>query len=156
MKCQGCKQKEATVHFTEIVDEGAVKLHLCPDCAQAKGLVAAGGVVGDLLAKNASAPSGEAETRCPECGVSLEEFRKKGRLGCGRCYQAFENALEPLLAVLHRGDRHTGKVPATHPAGTAAPELAVLKESLRRAVEREKFEEAARLCELIKKTGRST
>ena len=40
MKCQVCKQNDATVHFTEI--EGAEKrvIHLCDECAREKsGLV---------------------------------------------------------------------------------------------------------------------
>ena len=105
MKCQDCKQKEATVHFTEIMDEQVVKLHLCPGCAQARGIGSGSAIsVGDL-APEASSPgegTGNDEEPCPACGTTLKEFRKKGRLGCGRCYQAFEQALRPLLGALHR------------------------------------------------------
>jgi protein arginine kinase activator len=156
MKCQVCNKKEAIVHLTEIGDNGAVKIHLCPDCAQARGI---GGLApeeaGPAEAAAASAGPDESGIRCAVCGISLAEFRKKGRLGCGNCYQAFAEAFVPLLAAIHRGDRHVGKVPAVHHPGSAAPDLVSLKESLRTAVEKEKFEEAARLSGLIKKLERA-
>jgi len=157
MKCQACNGKEATVHLTEIGDEGVVKIHLCPDCAQARGVVAPPPPDEEAPADPAAASEAsvsEASVRCSVCGISLADFRKKGRLGCGNCYQAFAEAFGPLLSAMHRSERHVGKVPAIHPPESAAPDLRSLKESLRAAVETEKFEEAARLAALIKKLER--
>jgi protein arginine kinase activator len=38
MLCGICKQKEASVHLTEIFGEEMRKVDLCPDCAGAKGV----------------------------------------------------------------------------------------------------------------------
>lgn len=154
MKCQACNEKEAIVHLTEIGDGGAVKIHLCADCARTRGIGEPAPAAPAPAEETAAAPA-EADVRCSFCGSSLAEFRKKGRLGCGNCYQAFAAAFEPLLAAIHRGDRHVGKVPAFHPPGSAAPDLKSLQESLRAAVEKERFEEAARLAGLIKKLERT-
>ena len=38
MLCCICKQKEASVHLTEIFGEDMRKVDLCQDCAKAKGV----------------------------------------------------------------------------------------------------------------------
>ena len=37
MLCELCKQTQATVHLTEIVNEQMAELHLCEACANQKG-----------------------------------------------------------------------------------------------------------------------
>ena len=37
MLCELCKQSQATVHLTEIVNEQMTELHLCETCANQKG-----------------------------------------------------------------------------------------------------------------------
>lgn len=49
---------------------------------------------------------------CPNCGLSLEEIKKEGRLGCSMCYDWFK---DELAAVIHHAQEgashHVGKVP---------------------------------------------
>jgi len=49
---------------------------------------------------------------CPNCGISLKEISKEGRLGCSMCYDWFK---DELAAVMHHaqegGLHHVGKVP---------------------------------------------
>jgi protein arginine kinase activator len=49
---------------------------------------------------------------CPNCGISLKEISKEGRLGCNLCYDYFK---DELTAVIHHAQegalRHVGKVP---------------------------------------------
>ena len=37
MVCDACKQQQATVHLTEIVNDQMTELHLCEACANQKG-----------------------------------------------------------------------------------------------------------------------
>ena len=37
MVCELCKQAQATVHLTEIINEQMTELHLCETCANQKG-----------------------------------------------------------------------------------------------------------------------
>ena len=37
MLCELCKQSQATVHLTEIVNDQMTELHLCESCANQKG-----------------------------------------------------------------------------------------------------------------------
>jgi protein arginine kinase activator len=79
------------------------------------------------------------------------EFKAEGRLGCPKDYEVFHAALTPLLERIHRAVRHVGKIPphAVHNAALQA-ELMDLRQQLRRAVETEVYEEAARLRDLIR------
>jgi protein arginine kinase activator len=79
------------------------------------------------------------------------EFKAEGRLGCPQDYEVFRAALAPLLQRIHRALRHAGKVPA-HAVRNAAlqTELMELRQQLRRAVDTEAYEEAARLRDLIR------
>jgi len=38
MKCDVCKEKEATIHIQEIVNNNIKSIHLCEDCAKVYGI----------------------------------------------------------------------------------------------------------------------
>ena len=174
MTCDLCGEREATVHLTEIINDQTRELHLCEPCAREKGAQAAQGFgLAELLAGLADFGSRlEGETKqkptCPQCGMSYDDFRKSGRLGCGRCYETFHRFLAPLLKRIHGSIQHVGKVPlkgqplatkAEGPVLTPATSLGIegqndelkkLKERLRQLVAQEAFEEAARLRDQIR------
>ncbi len=159
MTCEVCGKKPAMVLFTQIVKNEKTVLHLCEECAKKQGLsvsveVIAGSVKG-LLAGALAAASGEEEGdeavgKCPSCGLSYAEFRKKGRLGCPACYRAFAKPLERLLKNIHGSTSHTGKVPAAQQAiAKRQQEIAAMRSALKQAIGREAFEEAACLRDRI-------
>ncbi|MEA3306151.1 MAG: UvrB/UvrC motif-containing protein [Candidatus Omnitrophota bacterium] len=159
MLCDICGKNEATVHFTEIINDRITKLHLCEGCAKHKGeeMEEHFGLA-DLLAGLADlgAPVEavkDKKLKCPSCGLTYSDFKKIGKMGCGRCYDTFKIYLVPLLKRIHGSDTHAGKAPrkkrkTEKRKKTSAEEL---KRQLKRAVELEEFEEAARLRDEIKK-----
>ncbi len=158
MICQICQKKTATIHFTEIEDDKVVKMHLCEDCAEEKGFgenpsCGLGNLVGSL---SELGDKEEDTVHCPQCGLTFREFRKVGRLGCGLCYETFSEKLSPLIKTLHKGHRHVGKVPTTHPPKEETPDLDLLRKELRAAVEKEEFEKAAELRDRIKEEERTS
>ena len=55
-----------------------------------------------------------AETKdvvCPDCGFTLEDLKKIGRLGCSSCYTVFRKDLMHSLSNMHKGISHQGRVP---------------------------------------------
>jgi len=87
------------------------------------------------------------------------DFKKTSRLGCPACYEAFAEELTPLLAAVHKGTHHIGKVPAGA-AHDSPAEIVALQKQLNEAVAGERYEEAARLRDVIrqekkKKAGRT-
>jgi protein arginine kinase activator len=94
----------------------------------------------------------ETKLKCPNCGLTYGDFRKRGRLGCSECYTAFQAKLVPLLKRIHGSDHHTGKIPVKAPTKVrAVSKLQELRIKMRKAIETEAFEEAAKLRDEIKK-----
>jgi len=89
--------------------------------------------------------------KCEQCGMSENQFVKKGLMGCGNCYDRFEDKLLPLLRRVHGSIRHTGKVPER--CGGRAKllkRIETLKAQLQEVVSREEFEKAASLRDTIR------
>jgi protein arginine kinase activator len=155
MLCQSCGEREATVHLTQMAEGGVKKMHLCPECAAQHGLnVEEPASLADVLFGMGAAPEpapADAAKRCRECGMTPKDFRKMSRLGCPACYEAFADELGPMIAGMHKGTRHAGKVPAAEAEDMErTAEIAAMQEQLRRAVEAENYEEAAGLRDRIR------
>ena len=124
MQCQVCKQDEASVHLTQIVDDDVRSLDLCVGCAKQKGVSDPLGFSFADVFKEAAPEEGaageaepdkparatRAEVQCSRCGLGHADFKKTGRLGCSDCYEAFAGVLDGMLKGMHKGIRHTGKV----------------------------------------------
>jgi len=156
MLCCICKEKEATVHLTQITGDKMQKVDLCEECAKHKGVNdPAGFSLADLLlglgASQELDPGSGAESKCPKCGFTQADFKKAGRLGCAECYTTFAEGLEGLLKTMHKGTRHIGKVPHGLQQNRDLEErLKQLRKKLDKAVEDENFEQAASLRDEIK------
>ncbi|MFH1046325.1 MAG: UvrB/UvrC motif-containing protein [Candidatus Omnitrophota bacterium] len=160
MLCNICHKNEATVHLTEIIDNQITELHLCEECAREKGAQMEQHFgLSDLLAGLADLGQqfemvGKTESKCPNCGLTYEDFRRVGRLGCSECYQAFQESLSVLLKRIHGSTQHLGRTPerkAQPPAEEKKQsESEVLRAKLQRAIKMEEFEEAAQLRDKIR------
>ncbi len=162
MLCQICGEKEATVHFTEVVNNQIKELHLCEDCAQEKGLsmqphFSIADLLVGLINLGISPPQVEkAEIKCKNCGLSHAQFAKIGRLGCSECYQSFAKTLVPLLRKIHGSIQHRGKFPKKGKGKISRRKIEPLsgieklKAELVQAVEREEFEKAAKIRDKIR------
>ncbi len=163
MICPECGKRPATVHVTKIVNNQRTEMHLCQQCAQEKGeldfMIEPKFSIQDLLTGMLGYEGGWEPTRvgpepnrCKLCGLSYREFARTGRLGCGECYRQFGNRLEPLLRRIHGSTYHSGKVPK-RAGGTARlkREIEKLRAELQQHVDREEFEQAARLRDRIRK-----
>ncbi|SRR5882672_2387625 len=159
MLCCICKEKEATVHLTQIAGDKMQKVDLCEECAKTKGVndPAAFSLADLLLGLGASQEieqaGGGAEVKCGRCGFTQADFKKAGRLGCPECYKTFSEALDGLLKTMHKGTRHVGKVPESlRQTRVLDDRLKLLEKKLSKAIADEDFEEAAILRDEIKQT----
>ncbi|MBI4372754.1 MAG: UvrB/UvrC motif-containing protein [Candidatus Omnitrophica bacterium] len=156
MVCNVCGQNEATIHLTEILNNQMVEVHLCETCAEQKGadfqshfdfnklLASLGDFGADQKLDRVS------KLVCKDCGMTYEEFGRTGRLGCANCYQSFEKLLIPLIKRVQRDVHHVGKVP--NKASTEvkkSQELRELHERLKKSIQAETFEEAAKIRDQI-------
>lgn len=159
MVCDLCGKNQATVHLTEIIDDQMSELHLCEECARKKSVQMEQQFgLADLLAGLAELGKPEEETeaavvKCSNCGLSYRDFKKIGRLGCSECYSDFNKYLLPLLKKIHGSTQHVGK--ALHKVAAKIKEKVDINElrlKLQKAIEREEFEEAARLRDKIRES----
>ncbi len=157
MLCDLCGKNQATVHLTEIIDDQMSELHLCEECARKKSIqmeqqFGLADLLAGLVQFGQPKETAEAITlKCPNCGLSYQDFKRIGRLGCSECYSSFKRYLAPLLRKIHGSAKHVGKAPYKV---TAKPRkklsLAELRQRLQEAIEKEEFEEAARLRDRIR------
>jgi len=157
MLCCICKEREATVHLTQIAGDKMQKVDLCEECSKTKGINdPAGFNLADLLlglgaSQEIEQAAGGVELKCPRCGFTQADFKKAGRLGCPACYRTFADGLEGLLKSMHKGTNHVGKVPECLRQNRDLTErLKTLQKKLAKAVEDENFEQAALLRDEIK------
>lgn len=153
--CQCCGKNPATIHITDIKDDTKRELHICESCANEQG-IGTGAIVPGILVDLIQGGAGPAERavslRCPHCGVTFDDFRTKGRFGCPRDYEVFEEALNPLLDKIHGAHQHTGRLPRGRRAvdTDTADRLLRLRRELQEAVRKEDYENAARIRDTIR------
>jgi protein arginine kinase activator len=159
VKCQFCSNP-ATVHLTDIVEKQKKELHLCQQCAEQHQLVKKQelnlpAILKNLIGQHLGQQTDElARLTCPACGIKYMEFRAQGRLGCPHDYEVFRGGLAPLLQRIHRADRHRGKTPLRSVlAADQMAELVELQRRLQKAIDREAYEEAARIRDLLRRKG---
>ena len=120
------------------------------------------------------------ELKCDFCGMTFDDFVSCGKLGCANCYNVFENKINNILKNLHGSNMHLGrrylsdnkdtknekhivennkKVETNVGARNARPDeektvktkLQKLKDDLRKAIKDERYEDAAKIRDEIKK-----
>lgn len=162
MLCSICKEKNATVHLTDIKGDKIQKVDLCEECAKSKGVNDSTFAIADMLlglgaSQEIEQASGGVDLKCPQCGFSQADFKKSGRLGCPECYTTFAEGLEGLLKSMHKGTMHAGKIPERmRQLRDASKRLDALQKKLDKAIKEENFEQAAALRDEIKQmSGRS-
>ena len=154
------------MHVTEIVEvqgqggsagtRNVSEQHLCEACAAKIDLPVAPAVVqsaADIwkLLQMSAQQTKKRGPSCPDCGMSLDEFRKKGRLGCARDYEVFKSHVADLLERVHGARSHIGRVPGTSEGDSLRTQrLSHLKLQLENAIRSEAYESAARLRDEIK------
>jgi protein arginine kinase activator len=157
--CDLCKEKIATVHYTEIVNNKLKKMDLCEDCAKQKNIgINVQFSVADILKGLTEAhveKKEESSKSCPLCGLTFGAFRKNGKLGCGECYEAFREELVPIIGDIHKNTQHVGSKPVA-PRGTKSAvvklrgQLDELTSNLQTAINQEDYEQAAVIRDKIK------
>ena len=161
MKCDRCDQP-ATVHLIEIVNGKKIEKHLCEQHATEDGVAVkmSAAPINELLEKfvlkHSPGQEAEAVAACADCGMTWEQFRKRGLLGCPSCYGAFGEALSPLLERAHEGGNcHIGKVPRCAGSDELRQQrLMQLRRELAQAVASEQYEKAAGLRDQVNQLER--
>ncbi len=163
MLCEKCQKKDAVVHFKQVIGNQVKNINLCKECAQDQGLdnplVDLSNVFGKLIvavlsehlaSKNEKGTAGEEPSLvCEACGLSWNEFKTKGRLGCTSCYDVFHEELKHLIRRIHGTNRHIGSFKKTRDKDEKET-FRNLEKRLKEAVANEQFEIAAQLRDRLR------
>lgn len=158
MKCQVCGDRDATVHLTDVIL--GEEVHLCDKCAEEQGAVmptiSVSSVLSSLIEQHQAEMEDELEgVVCPMCGMTHSEIRKRGKVGCARCYEIFAKSLMPFLERIQGSSEHRGKAPRHLARGDVEVrrKLLQLKQRLKIAVMEEDYELAVTLRDEIRNLG---
>ena len=110
---------------------------------------------------------------CDKCGSSYEDFSETGKFGCDECYNTFTNKIDKLLKNIHGVNRHVGRMSKNaheieqekgkknineETQGkqdklevTENSKLKELRERLKKEIKEERYEDAAKTRDEIKK-----
>jgi len=111
------------------------------------------------------------DLKCDNCGYTFEDITNIGKFGCESCYETFENRIDPILKRIQGSNRHIGRIgkdvdnklgnQMRHESkiqnktekqnNTDIPKLEKLKEDLKQAIKEERYEDAVKIRDEIKK-----
>ena len=176
MLCENCKEREANVKYTQIVNGVKKEMHLCDKCSKELGITGMDfnipinftSFFGDLLNEydNGFMPllTEQKVLKCSKCNTTYDDFIENGKFGCANCYEAFSENISPILKRLHGNNQYIGRkisynkktenVKSINEENKKPKEdkILKLKQELKEKIKEEKYEEAAKIRDEIKKT----
>ena len=186
MLCDNCGKREANVRYSENINGRRKELNLCEECSKKLGInhmdfnmpIDFSSFFGEFLEDFATPEFMPLlheikALKCNQCGSTFEDIANTGKLGCGDCYDVFEDRLDPIIRRIQGANRHVGRVgkvidskieekmaketnvkeeKASEPKESKKEkQLEKLQEQLKQVIKEEKYEEAAKIRDEIKK-----
>lgn len=160
MKCQNCGKRDAIVDYTQIIDGNKLHLHLCDKCAHEMKIdMDFGFDIDDVFSTffnvvpNMRVSKKLDTIKCKNCNSTYDDFKNSGKLGCPMCYETFDEEIDNVLKRLHGNNRHVKndrKLISKENDIKKEDEITKLKEELKKCVEKEEYETAAKIRDKIK------
>ena len=179
MLCENCGKREANVRYSENINGVKKEMNLCEECSRKLGIADKmdfrmpsldfSNLFGSFL-EDFSTPdfipllNEVKQIKCDSCGSTFDDIINTGRYGCANCYDVFENRMDPILKKLQGANRHNGRlgkvsdnnVKFDNNEGIKAEnktdnKLKKLQSDLKLAIKEERYEDAAKIRDEIKK-----
>jgi len=179
MLCENCKKREANVKYTQIVNGIKKEIMLCEKCSKELGIGNLGfnmpinfsNFFGEFLNdyNDGFMPllTKSKKVQCDKCNMTYDDFVNTGKFGCSNCYTVFEDEIDPILKRLHGGNRYIGRKTVKKPSvkqkidskekqeeiekNGNETKLKELKLTLKKMIKEERYEDAAKIRDEIKK-----
>lgn len=109
------------------------------------------------------------QLKCNNCGYTFDDIAKTGKMGCEECYSVFEDRIDPILKKIQGSNHHIGRIgkiidnkisnknnenkinQKDDKPQKEQDRLSELKQELKQAIQEERYEEAAKIRDEIKK-----
>lgn len=179
MLCENCGKREANVRYSENINGVKKEMHLCEECSRKLGIADRmdfrmpaldfSNFFGSFL-EDFSTPdfmpllNQVKQIKCDSCGSTFEDIVNTGRYGCANCYDVFEDRMDPILKKLQGANRHNGRLgkisdnnvkfnkkEEQKAENKTDNKLEKLQEDLKKAIKEERYEDAAKIRDEIKK-----
>ena len=137
MLCGHCKKNQATKTYEEIKKGKKTIEYFCLECYHRLFIV-----------PETDEPNATPD-RCPYCGTSAEEIKKRNLVGCAKCYEAFAALLAPVIVKMQGGAAHCGKRPQGGEYEKLARRTSELKTIVSRLNEEKDFKAARAYTERL-------
>ena len=179
MLCENCGKKEANVRYSENINGVKKEMHLCEECSRKLGVTDQmdfrmpsldfsnffGSFLEDFSTPDFIPLLNEVkQIKCDSCGSTFDDIINTGRYGCANCYDVFEDRMDPILKKLQGANRHNGRLgkisdnnvkfdkkEEKKTENKADNKLKKLQEDLKQAIKEERYEDAAKIRDEIKK-----
>lgn len=179
MLCENCGKREANVRYSENINGVKKEMNLCEECSKRLGVTDQmdfrmptldfSNFFGSFLEDFASMPNfmplleQVKDVKCESCGYTFNDIVNSGRYGCANCYDVFEDRMDPILKKLQGANRHTGRLSkisnnnvkldktSDNNVKNENNEKSKLEQELKKAIKEERYEDAAKLRDEIKK-----
>jgi protein arginine kinase activator len=159
MRCQLCNERDATIHYTEVIGGVVKKIHICQECANTQGIDASLPFsFSDILTalskgiEGLQISSADRGRTCPLCKLQITALLKQGRLGCPQCYEVFANTLDEIIRQVQKAPRHAGKVPEHFlKSEDVRQRIERLEQALQEAISAERYEDCVPLRDEIRR-----
>ena len=179
MLCENCGKREANVRYSENINGRKKELHLCEECSKKLGIENIdfnmpidfssffGGLLEDFGTNDFMPLFNEVkQLKCDNCGYTFEDIVNTGKLGCENCYSVFENRLDPIIKKIQGSNKHVGRTGKIIDSKISekinnkdsktennkdVSKVEKLQNDLKKAIKEEKYEEAAKIRDEIKK-----
>lgn len=181
MLCENCGKREANVRYSENINGVKKEMNLCEECSKKLGITDKmdfrmpsldfSNLFGSFL-EDFSTPefmpllNEVKQIKCDSCGSTFEDIINTGRYGCANCYDVFEDRMDPILKKLQGSNRHNGRLgkisdnkikfekdrkSKNKVENVKENKLEKMQEDLKTAIKEERYEDAAKIRDEIKK-----
>lgn len=122
--CSLCHKNNAVISYTEVINGIKKEQFLCSECAKkytaggaGMGFSSPAGLLAGLLASVLGQTDDglddseiqKTNLKCPECGMTYNEFLKYSKFGCSQCVRTFGFVLDGYLKKIQGSCEHCGK-----------------------------------------------
>lgn len=159
MLCEKCRKYEAKVNLVTVINGQKHEIWLCESCVKDISSIpffssigqnmnlSFQGMITEVLSNidnKINIDNNINEIICSNCGLTYDEFKKMGRLGCSQCYKEFKVVLDPRIKSLQVGIKHIGKIPKMKGKELVQRrKLKDLKQEMQQLIIAEEYEKAA-------------
>ena len=178
MLCDNCKENEASVKYTEIINGNKREMMLCEECSRKLGInnmnlklpIDFSSFFGDLISEYEQSEflplfNPEKELKCNTCNLTYKEFLNTGKLGCADCYDAFADRINTVLKRIQGSTEYLGRksenqvnnikdkieIKKKKEPSSKEEKINAMQEKLKEAIKDERYEDAAKIRDEIKK-----